>query len=121
MVTHDMKLISIQEWRQKAIDKGLEPVVIFGCESGKTCAIDSRLPNSVFTHFYLKHFDWSTTLRKLIGTVNQDVWSEGYEQKAEVVCRPELLELQMKELEGNPERTVLLMLLDMCRTLPDEE
>jgi len=121
MVTHDMQLISVQKLRQEWIDKGLEPVIIFGCESGKTCLIDSRLPNSVFTHFMLKHFDWSTTLRKLISAVNQDALSEGYEQKAEVVCRSDLLDIPMDKVEGNPDLTPVMLILDMCRSRPDDE
>jgi hypothetical protein len=121
MVTHDLQTISVQSLRNEFISKGLEPIVMFGCESGGTCVIDSDLPNSVFTYFYLQHFDLETTLRNLISAINKDVWKNGYEQKAEVIGRAYLLDVPIRELEGRPECTVMLMQFDMCRRLPDDE
>jgi hypothetical protein len=119
MVTHDSELISVQKVRRQMINEGKEPVIVFACESGETCMEQAGKENSVFTYFLIKHFSWSSTLRNLVNKMNNDVWKHNYRQKAEVLCRADLLDTPLGIVPHRHNCTPILMTFDMCRKTPN--
>lgn len=59
--------------------------------------------------------DPKVTLRNAISLVNIDMQQEGLEQRAEVICRIDILDMPMKNV-SLPNEVPLTMVMDMCRT-----
>jgi len=153
MVCADGKLLSVQSLRRSVMEMGREPVLIFACESGNAAYEDEFDDGGggVFTHFFLKVFksNPAVTLRDLIRAINVEIVEAGYDQKCEVVCRAEFLDVagllpapasrearaainrsrdidrklapthDCPGIDGSDAERVL-MLFDMCRTLSQE-
>lgn len=117
MVTHDLELISVRDIRNEVISQGKEPILLFACEPGGKCLeaeFDGR-PNGVFTYFCVRYFIPQTTLRKLVIDINNSVWGAGFYQKAEVVCRSNLLDCTLESLPEAANCATVLLQFDMCR------
>lgn len=111
MVTSDFETVSIRELKSLLTrdDFPVEHILVFGCEPGGTCYSTGR--GGAFTLAYLKHFAFSKTLRKLITQVNGELEMGGYNQRAEVVCREDLLDVPIKN--SRVDRTALLQLCNL--------
>jgi hypothetical protein len=55
------------------------------------------------------------TFRDAISLVNIDMQQEGSEQRAEVICRIDILDMPMMNF-SLPNEVPLTMVMDMCRT-----
>ena len=59
------------------------------------------------------------TFRDAICLVNIAMQQEGLEQRAEVVCRIDILDMPVMEA-SLPDKAHMLMIMDMCRTKSDK-
>jgi len=59
--------------------------------------------------------DPDVTFRDAICLVNIDMHQEGLEQRAEVICRTDILDMPMMDV-SLPNEVPLTMIMDMCRT-----
>jgi hypothetical protein len=117
MITNDGKRLSAQVVRRWILRDDKEPIVLFACERGSSCVeamIDGEV-RGVLSYFFLRHFSMDTSFRTLVSEINNSVWSAGYAQKAEVICRADLLDAPFDKLPEVAGRPVVFMELDMCR------
>lgn len=113
MVTHDLETISIREYTALMNCDGVEHIYIFGCEPGGSCLSTGH--GGVFSLAIQEKFATWKTLRDLISEINKDIAAAGYEQRAEVACRADLLDIPIEELPKHSRDKVVMMQFDMCR------
>jgi hypothetical protein len=119
IVTDDLQTISVQAWRKELIDDGLEPIVLFACKAAGSSISTGH--GGAFTLSYTKQFTPQKTLRALVAEINDDVAHAGCEQRAEVICRADLLDVPIDDLPKFAGCATALMTFDMCRPRPDDE
>jgi hypothetical protein len=104
---------------QKDYKKPLVPIIVFSCKNGLTATekeFDGK-PRGVFSYFCnaLLRRDPKVTFRDAISSVNFDMQQEGLEQRAEVICRIDILDMPMMNV-SLPNEVPLTIVMDMCRT-----
>ena len=89
------------------------PTIVFSCKNGQKAAEKgfNGIPRGVFSYFCndLLERDPKVTFRDAISLINIAMQQEGLEQRAEVFCRTDILDMPMMEAP-------LTIFLDMCRT-----
>jgi hypothetical protein len=95
------------------------PIAVFSCKNGQASAEKKfgDKGNGVFTHYCnaVLRSNPDATFRDVISLVNIDMHQEGLEQRAEVVCRIDILDMPMLDV-SLPNEMPFTMTLDMCRT-----
>jgi hypothetical protein len=119
LITSDLKLLPISEMLAIAHKKSLVPIIVFSCKKGQT-SIEKNFGgegHGAFTYFFctLLKRDPNVTIRDAISLVNIDLHQEGLEQRAEVICRIDILDTPILNTSVPDEKT-LTIILDMCRT-----
>jgi hypothetical protein len=120
LITSDGGLISISELLAIVHKNSLVvPIIVFSCKNGQTATEKefNGKPRGVFSYFWLAIFsrDPVVTFRDAISLVNIDMQQEGLEQRAEVICRIDVLDMPMTNV-SLPNEVPLTMIMDMCRT-----
>jgi len=119
-ITIDGELLSIPEILAIARKNPLVvPIMVFSCKNGQA-AVERKIngeTGGIFSYFLcaLLKRDPKVTLRNAISLVNIDMQQEGLEQRAEVICRIDILDMPMKNVSLSNE-VPLTMVMDMCRT-----
>lgn len=116
------ELLSVSEMlatTQKNSRKPLVPTIVLSCKNGQTSKeknFDGK-PRGVFSYFFfnLLKLDSNVTFRDAIGRVNFDIYQEGLEQRAEVICRSDILDMPVLDV-SLPGEEPLTLILDICRT-----
>jgi hypothetical protein len=121
MITVDMELISVQKRRREMLRTNIVPTVVFACKGGQS-AFEKKINDKgrgVFSYYWndLLRRDPNVTFREAIRQVNVSMQNEGLEQRAEVVCRIDVLDMPVDDQALLPDKKAhLIMLLDICRT-----
>lgn len=115
-----MELISVQKLRQEMVSKGLVPTVIFSCKRGQASAerqIDGK-GQGIFTQYLNAALekDPIITFREAIRQVNITIQGEGFEQQGEVICRIDVLDMPINDV-NLCDKIHVLVIFDMCRTM----
>lgn len=95
VVTNDLGTISLRELKRMTRD-GTETVYLFGCKPRGSCISTGR--GGVFSLAFANQFALWKTLRDLVSDINEDAVASGYEQRAEVICRADLLDVPIENL-----------------------
>ena len=95
------------------------PIIVFSCKNGQAAAekeINGKT-RGIFSYFWFALLDRypKMTFRDAISLVNIDMQQEGLEQRAEVICRVDILDMPMMNA-SIPNEVPLTMIMDMCRT-----
>jgi hypothetical protein len=121
VIAVDGRPISVQKVRSSMIQKGVVVTVVFACKRGQGAAegtINGK-NNGVFSHFWLTILENhpTVTFRDGIRLVNEFMKKKGFIQRSEVVCRSDILDMNVNDctLRNAAHAT---MILDMCRTKP---
>jgi hypothetical protein len=124
MVTVDRRLISVQRLRTWVIARGMDPIVVFACQSGMPAA-EVNIPGhgwrglASYCRQKAMEENPSITIRDLITRTNALVQEMGFDQVGEVICEERFLERRLFDVIGPPaanDAPVVLLVLDMCRT-----
>lgn len=123
MISVDMELISVQKLRRKMLKSDIVPTVVFACGSGHG-SFEKQIngeTRGVFSYYWndLLRRDPDVTFREAIRLVNISIRAEEPEQRAEVVCRIDILDMPVMEV-SLPDKAHILMIFDMCRTKSDK-
>ena len=116
----DGELISISEMLAIVHKNPLVvPIIVFACKNGQASTEKkfNGKPRGAFSYFWnaLLRRDPKVTFRDAISLVNIDMQQEGLEQRAEVICRIDILDMPMMNV-SLPNEVPLTMVMDMCRT-----
>jgi hypothetical protein len=94
------------------------PAIVFACKNGQA-AVERRINGEWrdFSYYWLALLkqDPTLTFRDAISRVNIVMYQEGLEQRAEVICRVDVLDMPVEDV-SLPDEIHLPMLMDMCRT-----
>jgi hypothetical protein len=123
IITVDMELISVQKLRREMFMPNVVPTMVFACKREQTAIvkrIDGKM-KSVFSHFFCDILNRipMVTFRDAICLVNIAMQQEEVEQRAEVVCRIDILNMPVMEA-SLPDKAHMIMIMDMCRTKSDK-
>ena len=119
-ITFDGELLSVSEMLAIIHTNPLAvPIMIFSCKDGQTATekeFDGK-PRGVFSYFWCDLFrrDPKVTFRDAISLVNIDMCQEGLKQRAEVICRIDILDMPVMNV-SLPKDVPCIMIMDMCRT-----
>lgn len=119
MIMSNGELISISEMLA-VIHKNplVVPIIVFACKDGQVSKDGfngkQRGPFSYFWNALLRR-ESEVTFRDAISLVNIAMQQEGLEQRAEVICRTDILEMPMMDI-SLPNEVPCTMIVDMCRT-----
>jgi hypothetical protein len=120
IITCDSELLSISEVLETTHKNPLVvPIIVLSCKNGQAATekeINGK-PRGVFSYFWcaISRRDPKVTFRDAISLVNIDMQQEGLEQRAEVICRIDILDMPMMDV-SLPNEVPLTIILDMCRT-----
>jgi hypothetical protein len=123
MISVDMELISVQKLRREMFTANVVPTMVFACKRNQASIVkrfDGEF-KSVFSHFWLDIVNRipMVTFRDAICLVNIAMQQEEVEQRAEVVCRIDILDMPVMEA-SLPDKAHMIHILDMCRTESDK-
>ncbi len=119
-IIFDGELISISEMLAIVHENPLVvPIIVFACKNGQA-SIEKKIngkPQSAFSYFWnaLLKRDPKVTFRDAISLVNIDMYQERLEQRAEVICRIDILDMPVTNV-SLPNEVPCIMIMDMCRT-----
>jgi len=119
IITLGGELVSVHKCRQEMLMSNVVPTVVFACKSDQG-AVEREISGKtlgVFTHFFtdILERDPKVTFRDAICLVNIAMQQEGLEQRAEVICRIDILDMPVMNV-SLPDKVHALIILDMCRT-----
>ena len=120
IITTDGELLSISELLAIVHKNSLVvPIIVLSCKNGQTATEKefNGKPRGVFSYYFwnLYRRDPKVTFRDAISLVNIDMQQKGLEQRAEVICRIDVLDMPMTNVSFSNE-VPLTMIMDMCRT-----
>lgn len=95
------------------------PIIVFACKSGQA-SIEKKfngVQRGAFSYFWwpLLRRDSNVTFRDAISLVNFEMYQEGLEQRAEVICRIDILDRPVTNV-SLPNEVPYVMIVDACRT-----
>jgi hypothetical protein len=121
LITIEGETLSVSEMLE-VVHKNplLVPTIIFSCKDGQAAVESERRINGEWRDFgyywlaVLKQ-DPTLTFRDAISRVNIVMYQERLEQRAEVICRVDVLDMPVEDV-SLPGEKHLTMFMDMCRT-----
>ena len=119
MVAADEELVSVQKRRAEVLQKGIVPTIIFACKRGQKAeerAINGKM-RGVFSYCWTRLLasNPDVTFRDGVRLVNEVMKQKGLYQQSEIVCRSDILDMQVSACNIGDAAHVT-MFLDMCRT-----
>ena len=95
------------------------PTIVFACKDGQA-AVERRINGEwrgAFSYYWLALLkqDPTLTFRDAISRVNIVMYQEGLEQRAEVICRVDVLDMPVEDV-SLPDEIDVSIFWDMCRT-----
>lgn len=123
MIASGGELISISEIlaivHKNLLAVPIVPIIVFACKNGQA-SIEKKIngvQRGAFSYFWnaLLGRDSNVTFRDAISLVNFEMYQEGLEQRAEVICRIDILDRPVTNV-SLPNEVSCIMIVDACRT-----
>ena len=117
MVMYNNELLPVQKIRDLVVEGGAIPTIIFACKKGQRAneiEVNGRW-NGAFTYIYTRISGITKlTFKDAISKINEHLIATFDDQICEIICREDVLEMEMnlKDIDGEKH---CLMILDMCR------